>query len=324
MSTVITGAATSYDLPNFLGELFQRSEKPNAFLRLVGGLSGGVRTVTTHLFPMGVDYVLPAAVSTGVVEGAAPTMREQSVGQSTNILQIFQEGVELTYSNQGASGTMSGVAAIPGAANGNGALVSPRSIEWQRQMAVMRIARNANLAFLRGTYQAPANNATARQTRGVRTAITTNVFANAGTPRALTKTIFENALRDMVVNSAFNIGDELVALCDGTQYGNLAAIYEVNPDLNPGSTVAGVMVQRVFTRWGPVSLVYEPDMNAGEILILQPQYCRVVGMEIPAKGILFAEPIAKTGSADREQIYGEMGIDYRHEIYHGRVSDLAV
>lgn len=324
---MINGQATSFDLPNYIGELFQKGEKPNALLRLIGGLTGGLRLVTTPEFAMGVDYTLPAADSTGKTEGATPTAVEVDTEQSTNLVQIFHEAVELTYSAQAATGVIAGLAAIPGIGQSNGELISPRSIEWQRMRAVERISRNANLAFLRGTYQKPGSNATPRQTRGIRTAVTTNLFANGGTARPISKAIIEAALKNGLANGMFSLGDELMVLVDATQYDAIVALYEpgIQQTTNPGpsATVAGVAVKTIVTKWATLHLVWEPDMAAGELFITQPKYCRVVAMPTPKKGVLFSEPLAKSGSADKEQIYGELGIDYRHEVFHAVIDDLS-
>lgn len=322
--------STGYDLPNYLGELFQKTEKPNAVLRLIGappgvGVNGGqIRTVSHWEFGMGVDYSLPAASQPAILEGAAATASQLAVTQSANVTQIFQEAVDLTYTKQSAGGLISGVTAVPGA---NGPLVVTGTLEWQIAQKVAKIARDMNYTFLRGAYQKPANNATARKTRGFRTAVSTNLFANGAVNRALTKTIFENALRDMVVNGAFNIGDRIVVLADGTQYAALLAQYETTPQLQPGATDLGVFAQRLWTRYGPADVVFEPDMAAGEIVIFRPEKCRVVALPVVAdglnKGILFAEPLAKVGSSTQYQVYGEFGIDYTHEIFHGVVDDLS-
>ena len=43
----------------------------------------------------------------------------------------------------------------------------------------------------------------------------------------------------------------------------------------------------------------------------------------PGKGFLFQEPLAKVGSADRTQIYGEIGLEYGSEAAHGKITRLA-
>lgn len=319
---VVSGQATSFDLPNYIGELFEKKKYTNAVLRLVGGLTGMVRTVTDWEFPMGVDYELPAAAQPAILEGAAPTGEEVDTAQSSNVVQIFQEAVDLTYTRLARSGSIDGVALIPGQ-SGNGAHNNPGTLEWQIDRALEKVARDANYSFLRGTYAKPASNATARQTRGIRTAVTTNLFANAATPRAITKAIINAALRDMVANGAFQQGEEVFMLADATQFSNVAALYAGDTQLPESREVAGVAIKRFITDWAVVNLVYENDMAAGEVFIAQPSKCRVTGLLIPQKGLLFAEPLAKTGSAEKYQVYGELGIDYTHEVLHGVIDDLS-
>lgn len=312
--------ATTYDLPNYIGELFQKQQRPNAFLRLIGGLTGQIRRVKATEFPMGVDYTLPAATQPSVLEGADPSDSTIDTAQSSNIVQIFQEAVKIAYSKLGESGTIDGVAIVPG--EGAGALNVPGTMEWQTQRKIEVIARNANYSFLRGAYQKPSDNTTARKTRGVRTAVTTNLFDNAGTPRDLSKSIFEDALKDAMDNGMFSVGDEIFALADADQVQNLTDLYRSDTSLPESREVVGVAVRQITTQWAVVNVVWEPDLAAGEILLTQPQVCRVVAMEIPGKGLLFREPLAKTGAYELEQVYGELGIDYRHEVFHAVIDDL--
>lgn len=321
----VAGVATSYDLPNYVGELFQKAERPNALLRLIGGLTGNLRKVTSTEFAMGVDYTLPAASQPAILEGANPTASEQNTGQSTNLVQIFQEAVSLTYSKMGRTGGIDGVAVIPGMA-GNGALNLPGSLEWQIARKLEKIARDANYTFLQGAYQKPADNTTARKTRGLITAVTTNVFANGGTGRAISTAIVDGALQSAMGNGMFNIGDTIFAICDQTQYGKLAALYEGTPGTpryTDTTEVVGVGVRQVLTKWAKVNLVWDPDMPAGKVLLTRPDVCRVVAYEVPGKGLLFAEPLAQTGSAENWQVYGEMGLDYKNEIFHAVIGDLS-
>lgn len=321
MATV-SGMATSYDLPQYIGELFQKTERPNALLRLIGGLTGTVRTVQSTQFPMGVDYVLPSAAQPAILEGADPTPSELDTAQSSNLVQIFQESVKLAYSKLGEQGSINGVAIIPGVA-GHGTLVQPGSLAFQVNYKLQKIARDANYSFLRGAYQLPADNTTARKTRGIRTAVTTNLFANGGTARTLDKSVFENALRDSMNNGMFSMGAELFCMGDATQIQRLADLYRSETSLPASRDVVGVAVRTIETQWARVNLVWEPDLAAAELFLTQPQYCRVVAMPIPNKGVLFSEPLSKTGSAEHYQVYGELGIDYRHEVFHAVIDDLA-
>lgn len=315
----ISDVATSFDLPQYIGDLFQKAEKPNSVLRLIGGLTGQIRLVGSKKFPMGVDYEIPSPSQPSILEGAAPTPSELDTAQSDNLVQIFQESVGLTYSALGQRASVDGIAKIPGA--GEEHINQPNTVEWQIDRKLELIARQANLSFLKGTYQEPADNTTARQTRGVYTAVTTNVFDVASA--ALDKDTFENGLRDMMVNGAFNMGeDSLFVLGDAVAIQKLANLYTGDTTLPESRTVAGVAVRTIVTQWGTVNLVWEPDMDADTLFVFQPRVCRPVAMPIPNKGVLFVEPLAKTKSQDEAHIYGELGIDYRHEIFHGSFINL--
>lgn len=314
-------AATSYDLPNYIGDLFQKQERPNALLRLVGGLTGNIKIVHSTEFPMGVDYTLPSASQPSVLEGADPTSSQIATTQAQNVVQIFQEAVEFTYSRLGTTQNISGVAVIPGGANGP--LINPGSPAFQTNLKVLKIARDMNYTFLRGAYVKPSDNLSARRTRGVRTAVTTNLFANGGTPRAMSKTIFENALRDAMANGMFAMGDTIFCLADQTQIGALAALYAGDTTLPESREVVGVAVRTIVTQWCNVHLVYEPDMAAGEVFLTRPEFCRVAMLEIPEHGLFFQEPLAKTGAKEKRQLYSEAGFDYRNEIFHAVIDDLS-
>lgn len=320
----VNGQATSFDLPNYVGELFRLYEQPNNFLRLIGGLSGGVRIVGNIEYTLGVDYQVADGVQSGALEGATPTASETGTNQSSNILQIFQYAVDMTYTRQSANEAIGGLAVIPG--QSQGPLQHPGTLAWQLDRKTEKAQNDMNFSFLRGTYQKPVDNTTVRKTRGVLSAVATNLFANGGTPRNLTKTIFENALRDMVANGAFPMGGTVYAIAPAAQIDNIVSLYKTDTVLPTSREIVGVQVRVVVTTWGTVVLVYEPAMPAGNILFCQPTKIQPVAMVIKSaqtvKGLFFAEPLAKSGSADKYQMYGEWGVDYTHEIYHGLIKDL--
>ena len=47
-----------------------------------------------------------------------------------------------------------------------------------------------------------------------------------------------------------------------------------------------------------------------------------VALPVPGKGILFYEALSKTGAAEKGQIYGQLGIDYGPEEFHGTITGL--
>lgn len=315
--------ATSYDLPQYVGELFLKGERPNAFLRLIGGLTGALKNVASTEFPMGVDYTLTDGSQPDILEAATPTAAQVSTSQSSNVIQIFQRAVELSYSRKGASAVIDGVSLIPGSPAGGSGLVRPGTMQWQIARAVEQVSYDANYVFLRGSYQKPSDNTTSRKARGARTAVSTNEYANGGTARALTKTIFENALRDSMENGMFMMGDTVYIIGDKTQIAALINLYESDTQLPESREVVGVGVRQIITKWATCQVTYDPDLAAGELFGCRPEFYRVVAMPIPEKGVLFVEPLSKAGSSDKSQLYGELSIDYRHEVFGMVIDDLS-
>jgi hypothetical protein len=63
-------------------------------------------------------------------------------------------------------------------------------------------------------------------------------------------------------------------------------------------------------------------MPARQIAVVDLAVCYPVFTEIPSKGVLFVEPLAKTGATENFQLYGEIGLEYGPEKYHGLIKDL--
>jgi hypothetical protein len=195
----------------------------------------------------------------------------------------------------------------------------------QTQAELESMAVDIEKSFLSGVYQKPANNSTARQTRGVLTAITTNVAANAGTPRALTKAIVDNALKAGFDNGAKLPQDKTVFMVGSAQKIALTNTYATatlnQPTMN--RTVGGVAVDTIVTDFGTFGVMLNRWMPAGQIAIVDLSVCYPWFLEIPGKGLLFTEELARTGSSRKFQLYGEIGLEYGPELNHVLIKDLS-
>jgi hypothetical protein len=326
---VINGMATSFDLPNYYGSLFRKRQQENAFLRIIGGLNGAIKIVNSIVFPMGTDYEVPDGSQRGATEGAAPPKTHIGIAQSTNLLQIFQEGVDLTYTRQSTTGQIAGLAVVPGAVGGV-PLQHPGSLQFQLDRRLDQIQNDLNFSMLRGTYQMPADNTTPRKMRGLRSAITSNLFGNAGVLRPLTKALVDNAIMNMIERKMFSMGGEIFVMGTATMLAKLIEVYLAANTQNfatpPSRSVVGVAIRQIVTTFGILNLVWEPAMANGELLFVQPQYITPVALNVvvngQVKGLLFAEPLAKVGSSDQYQVYGEWGIDYTDEDLHALITDI--
>lgn len=196
----ITAMGTTYNLPNYTGLLYGLSPTETPFFSAIGGLNGGAQTSSTE-FEWGY-YDLRAPGQNVQLEGAtAPTAQERVRSNGTNVTQIHQEKVSVSYSKQGATGALSGTN-IAGAANN-----VANELDWQTEQMLVQMVRDVEYSFLLGTYNKPTDNTTKRQTRGLLTAISTNKVDNSSSTvtglSAATDTITETA-------TALANGDKIV------------------------------------------------------------------------------------------------------------------
>jgi hypothetical protein len=203
----ITGMGTTFNLPNYHGELFALTPSDTPLLSAIGGLTGGGMATSTEIEWQTHDLRDPA--QNVALEGAtAPTAQERVRANVRNVLQIHQSKVSVSYTKQATAGMHT----TPGAApfrDGSGA---PNPIgdelDWQTEQELKSIALDVNWSFINGRYQNPTSNATARKTRGLLQAITTNV-TNKGTnvqtgASSATDTVTPDAAH------SFSAGDKVV------------------------------------------------------------------------------------------------------------------
>jgi hypothetical protein len=168
----ITAMGTTYNLPNYTGLLYQIAPSDTPFLSAIGGINGGGQTVATEFEWETFDFDPPA--QNVQLEGAnAPTAQERVRANVTNIVEIHQKVVSVSYSKQAAFGQHAGV---------NNEAQNPirNEVDWQTTQALKQMVLDLEWSFLNGTYQKPSDNTTARQTRGLLNAIQTNKQAGAG------------------------------------------------------------------------------------------------------------------------------------------------
>ncbi|MER6435430.1 DUF5309 family protein [Streptomyces sp. NPDC001185] len=315
----VSGQGTTYNLPNYHGQLYTVTPTETPFLAAIGGLSGGKRTKSVEFEWQTIDRRTSTA-NNSVVEGAAaPTGVARSRSAISNVVEIHQSAVEVSYTRQAATGMYGGI--------NIGADDNPVDDELTAQISaeLESMAVDVELSFLSGAYQKPANNSTARRTRGLLTAITTNVNANGGTPRALSKAIVDATLSTMFASGAKLPQDSTVLMTGPGQKVNLSNLYTTATLNQPTMTrnIGGVAVDTLVTDFGTFGVMLNRWMPAGQVAVVDLSVCAPVWLEIPGKGLLFAEPIAKVGASEKWQLYGEVGLEYGAESYHGIIKDLS-
>ncbi len=305
---------------SYLGELFLTARRPNTTLKLLGGMQNmSIQKTSAKEFPIGVFYDLRAPSQPANLEGAnAPAAQYRTLTQATNVIQIFQEGVNMTYL-AASDNTVSGVVPIPQAKQ-QGEVINPRSEEWQVMRALETVAQDANYSFLNGAYANPADpTSTALKTRGILTAIATNYIdksADVAPTVAQYKAYVELATKTLTATTGYNPDDTWVIQAGADQFNNIQAAYEGKTTPPYDREVAGLKLRQIYTRFGILNLALDPDMPADKFAILNYGVMGIVGLEVPNKGYLFEEPLAKTGSTDKTQIYGQLGVDHGPEFMH--------
>jgi hypothetical protein len=168
----ITGLGTTFNLPNYHGELFAVSPSDTPLLSAAGGLGQGGQVSDTLVEWQKYDLRTPA-VRTRLEGADAPTAESRVRANVTNRLQIFQEAVSTSYTKQAATERYAALA---------GGVGNPVQNEhsWQVMQSLKQIARDVNYSFWHAVRNDPSDNTTARQMAGLLSVISTNAKVRSG------------------------------------------------------------------------------------------------------------------------------------------------
>lgn len=315
----VNAVGTSWNCPNYTGELYLIGANQTPFLNMIGGLQGaGIRTVTSFEFDLAQPWALEDPSQPAVTETAsltAPTPWTYVRGQDTNTCQIHHRAVTISYAKQSVPGSV--VAdATTGLVDINGNQPVQNEKDFQIGAHMRQIAVNSDYTFLNGAYQKATSAGVAAKTRGIITAAVTNTV-DASTA-ALSRTMFNELVRNMA-NNGSQFGNPVV-FCNAFQKQQLTEIFGYAPaDRNIG----GMNIKQIETDFAMFGVVWAPNVPASTLLIADLSVCKPVFLPVPEKGVLFYEELAKTGASERGQIYGQIGLDYGPEEFHGTITGLA-
>lgn len=324
----ITALGTTFNLPNFVGELFAASREDTPFLSAIGGLTGGESTTSTLFQWQQYDLRDPSSrVRKEGDDAQTPVARVRA--NVTNVVEIHQETVAVSYTKLAAIGqfnsTGSNHAGSVGIAGSNPVT---SELTWQVTQELKNVARDINFSFIRNSAMVnPSDNNSERKTCGILGAITTNEIDAEG--QAL-DTEGEEFVLDLMQsifdNGGIRESETRTLLTNSTQKRALSRFFirEYGQGYSEESrNVGGVNVTSIETDFGRLNIMLEPTMPQDEIAVVSLEECAPVFLEIPDKGFLFVEPLAKTGARDESQIYGEVGLKYGLEKHHGKIINLS-
>lgn len=316
--------ADTWSFPQYAGEVFVVGKNQTPFLSMAGGLNGG-KLVTAFDFPMASTWSLDAAAQPAITETAsltAPaTPNNYTRNQDLNTCQIYQETVRVSYKRQSTPGAI--YADLSNNLQPAGTNELEDVLAHEINASLMQIALDAEYVFLQGSYVQATNAGTAAKTRGIITGITTNVTTSgSGAGNTVAKDDVDATLLSMFNNGAPM--NNLVMFCDGAQKIKISNLYSSSLALADRSrTVGGVNIETLVTDFGPVGVVADYNMPSGTILIADMSVVYPVFCPVPGKGNFFYEELGKTGASFWGHIYGQMGLDYGPEEYHGKIVSLS-
>ncbi|WP_417556237.1 SU10 major capsid protein [Microbacterium sp.] len=321
----ITGQGTTYNLPNYVGELFAASPEDTPLLSAIGGLTGGRSTAGAKLFEWQGYDLRDADSGRQRLEGAdAPDGEERVRYSASNVVEIHHEAVELSYTRQATSGQRTIDAGTTQVTIGS-TTIPANELAWQLDQQFKQIARDVEKTFIVGQYQNPTDNTTPRKTRGLLEAITTNVSAvevAAGEKLAsgLTEEIILDLFQDVWESGGIQEGETRTVLVGADLKRVLTKIFIKDKGYQETTrSVGGVNLQTFETDFGKANILLDRYLPAGTLAVASLEDLAPRFLEIPGKGHFFAEPLAKTGASEKVQIYGEIGLEYGNERKHGKL-----
>lgn len=324
----ITGQGDTFDLPNYTGELFCVTPQDTPFLSAIGGLTGGEAANGTTGFSWQTYDLRTVSATRQRLEGADAQTAEARVRANVeNVLEIHQEALELSYTKLAAINQIDASSRSHGNAGSlSGTNPITNELDWQLKQHIISLARDIEYTFINGTYSDPATNATARRTRGLLEAISTN-SVDLNDANITTTGVLKDAVLDLMQEvweaGGIQVEETRTLICNGSVKRELTREFVTASGYAEGSrNVGGVNVTTIETDFGKVNVMLNRHMPTDTLAVVSLEDCVPVFLPIPGKGHFFAEPLAKVGAAERVQLYGEIGLKYGNEIKHGKIIDM--
>lgn len=173
--TGIAGMGTTFNLPNYHGELFGLTPEDTPLLSAIGGLTGGDH-VTAKEFEWQAYDLRDPGQNVALEGAAAPTGNARVRKSFSNVVEVHHSKVSTSYTKQAtpdqyASDSLN----VPGA--------NPVTDEhdWQVEQEIKQVARDVNWTLYNGQYAKPADNTLPRKTRGLMQAVSAANTVDKGT-----------------------------------------------------------------------------------------------------------------------------------------------
>lgn len=308
--------AMSGNTPNFSGMLFNKGNTKTPFSTMIGAH----RKFTNHTeFVTGQEYETAEGSQPDISEAESLTAPDASVlkrDQKTNVTQIFQESVGISYGKMSNMGTLSGI-------NVAGQQANPVSEEdFQIAAKMAKIGQDIEYTFLNGKYQKSTGDNVPNKSRGLLNAIESNIVDADG--KMLSFMLLCEAMK--CIDDSNGDTTNLVVGLDSTGRLQLNADAAANglTIVSAGRDINGIAVDQVLTPLGTVYLKTLKYLPTGTVALFDPSIMAPVEQIVPKKGNFFLEELAKVGAGTKKQIFGQIGLDHGPEWYSAKITNLSM
>lgn len=307
--------AMSGNTPNYSGMLFNKGNTKTPFSTMIGAR----RKSTNHTeFVTGQEFETAQGSQPDISESKSLTAPDSSIvtrEQKTNVTQIFQESVGISYGKMSNMGTLGGINVAGQQPN------PPTEEDFQIAAKMAKIAQDIEYTFINGVYQKSTGDSVANRSRGLLNAITSNAIDADGKP--LSFLLLCEALK--LIDDSNGSLDGLILGLDATSRMQLNADAAANglTIVNAGRVVNGIAIDTVLTPLGTVGIRSLKYLPGGTVAIFDPLVMAPVEQPVPGKGNFFLEELAKTGAGTKKQIFGQIGLDHGPEWYAAKITGLS-
>lgn len=295
--------------------LFNKGNTRTPFLSMIGGKTKYTGSVE---FVLGQEYTSEEGDIPSISETASLTAPKASYitrKQNTNVTQIFQDAVAISYAKMSNMNTLAG-------ANIAGQEANPlNELDFQVANKMKKLARSIEKTFIQGKYNKATTDAEVNKTRGMDEAIVTNVVDASG--KAMNIWLVDELVKK--IDEANGDISNLTLWVDNTTLNQIHG-NAIEMGVEVGAFRAneyGIQIRDLYLPTATVHIAQGQFIPEGTAYLLNFDAIAPVEQPVPNKGNFFLEPLAKTGAGEKYQLFGQIGLDYGNEAFHGKITGLS-
>ena len=295
--------------------LFNKGNTRTPFLSMIGGKTKYTGSVE---FVLGQEYTseegdIPSISETDSL--TAPKASYVTRKQNTNVTQIFQDAVAISYAKMSNMNTLAG-------ANIAGQQANPlNELDFQVANKMKKLARSIEKTFIQGKYNKATTDAEINKTRGIDEAIVTNVVPANG--KSMNIWLVDELVKK--IDEANGDISNLTLWVDNTTLNQIHG-NAIEMGVEVGAFRAneyGIQIRDLYLPTATVHIAQGQFIPEGTAYLLNFDTIAPVEQPVPGKGNFFLEPLAKTGAGEKYQLFGQIGLDYGNEAFHGKITGLS-